>query len=185
MVLDVLNATNNEMELNYSLNKAILIEPKETCRIPVPVDRCPLRNENNSPKLSLRDRCKNHLVSQVNLEYTIMGAQEIKGQASIGTIEWNATMLNTILMAPLQWQVQFDGHKLSPEKPEFSCAVGQYVACAISISNCSEHPLKSLCLWLQVYQDNQNGSRNYRLDMKRALFGSDKVFIDEVTLPMV
>lgn len=30
------------MTLNYTENKTILIEAKETCRIPVPVERCDL-----------------------------------------------------------------------------------------------------------------------------------------------
>lgn len=30
------------MSLNYTTNKNILIESKESCRVPVPVERCPL-----------------------------------------------------------------------------------------------------------------------------------------------
>lgn len=30
------------MLLNYTLNKNIVIEARESCRVPVPVDRCPL-----------------------------------------------------------------------------------------------------------------------------------------------
>ncbi|KYN45017.1 Trafficking protein particle complex subunit 9 [Trachymyrmex septentrionalis] len=42
LVLDVSNMTNHEMELHYTQNKCIYMEGKEPCRIPVPVDRCPL-----------------------------------------------------------------------------------------------------------------------------------------------
>lgn len=42
LVLDVTNMTNHEMELHYTQNKCIYMEGKEPCRIPVPVDRCPL-----------------------------------------------------------------------------------------------------------------------------------------------
>lgn len=34
--------TNHEMELYYTETKCIYMEGKEPCRIPVPVDRCPL-----------------------------------------------------------------------------------------------------------------------------------------------
>lgn len=34
--------TNHEMELHYTQSKCIYMEGKEPCRIPVPVDRCPL-----------------------------------------------------------------------------------------------------------------------------------------------
>lgn len=39
LVLDVVNVTNQEMELKYASNKSILMEEKESYRIPVPVDR--------------------------------------------------------------------------------------------------------------------------------------------------
>lgn len=41
-MLDVINLTAQEMTLNYTANKNILIEAKESCRVPVPVVRCPL-----------------------------------------------------------------------------------------------------------------------------------------------
>lgn len=41
LVLDVLNATDSELELQYADGKSLLMESCETCRVPVPVDRCP------------------------------------------------------------------------------------------------------------------------------------------------
>lgn len=42
LVLDVANLTQQEISLNYANDKSILIEPKESCRVPIPVERCPL-----------------------------------------------------------------------------------------------------------------------------------------------
>ncbi|KAH9497728.1 Trafficking protein particle complex subunit 9 [Dermatophagoides farinae] len=42
LVFDTLNATDQEINLIYSSNKEMLIEPKEKCRIPVSIKRCPL-----------------------------------------------------------------------------------------------------------------------------------------------
>lgn len=42
LVLDVTNLTAQEMMLNYTTNKNIVIEARESCRVPVPVERCPL-----------------------------------------------------------------------------------------------------------------------------------------------
>jgi trafficking protein particle complex subunit 9 len=42
LVLDVVNLTAQEMCLNYTSQKNILIEAKESCRVPVPVERCPI-----------------------------------------------------------------------------------------------------------------------------------------------
>ncbi len=44
LVLDVCNATQHEMELQYAKSKQILVEKSETCRIPVPLDKCSLLN---------------------------------------------------------------------------------------------------------------------------------------------
>lgn len=41
-MLDVANLTQQEVSLSYPNDKTILIEPKESCRVPVPVQRCPL-----------------------------------------------------------------------------------------------------------------------------------------------
>ena len=81
LVFDVLNATNSEMELKYSENKSILIEPKETCRIPVPVERCPLIDEDReinrqlTSESVLQELCRSHLMKQVNLEWTLISFQ--------------------------------------------------------------------------------------------------------------
>lgn len=40
MVLDITNLTAQEMTLNYTNNKNISMEAKDSCRVPIPVDRC-------------------------------------------------------------------------------------------------------------------------------------------------
>ena len=42
LVLDIANSTSHEIELQYTSSKCIIIEGNESCRIPVPVNRCPL-----------------------------------------------------------------------------------------------------------------------------------------------
>ncbi|KAF8791574.1 Trafficking protein particle complex subunit like protein [Argiope bruennichi] len=42
LVLDILNCTGGEMEVQYATNKRIHIEASDICRVPVPVERCPL-----------------------------------------------------------------------------------------------------------------------------------------------
>lgn len=42
LVLDVANLTGHEMELEYTEGRCMLVEAMESCRVPVPVDRCPL-----------------------------------------------------------------------------------------------------------------------------------------------
>ena len=104
LVLDAMNATNQEMELHYSTNKEILIEAKETCRIPVPIERCPLVDDDceESEESSLLSRCRAHLTNQVNLNW-MLPSLGIKGIASFSNVPYSGEMLNAILLSPIQW----------------------------------------------------------------------------------
>lgn len=52
LVLDVSNLTSQEMEFHYAPGKNILIESNESCRVPVPLDRCPF---NSTPPVKSTD----------------------------------------------------------------------------------------------------------------------------------
>lgn len=83
LVLDILNATSQEMELYYSSTKHIAIEALDSCRIPVPVERCPLvklthiyTENDSSPEQQLEEIakiCSEHLASLVELKWTLSG----------------------------------------------------------------------------------------------------------------
>lgn len=85
------------MEVLYSSNKAIIIESKDTCRFPVPVERCPLVYEDkcskdslfqtrqqynrhfNKPKDNLVERIvRSHLSKQVELSWKLTQNNTIK-----------------------------------------------------------------------------------------------------------
>lgn len=102
-----MNATNQEMELHYALNKEILIEAKETCRIPVPIERCPLVDDNsdddeNGEDSSLLSRCRAHLINEVNLNW-MLSSSGIRGNVSFASVPYTDDLLNSILLSPIQW----------------------------------------------------------------------------------
>lgn len=79
LVLDILNSTTHEMEVQYSSNKRILIEAHDICRIPVSVERCPLSGYDKyldicgaQRKSNLLAACRNHLVNLVDLQWTLI-----------------------------------------------------------------------------------------------------------------
>lgn len=48
-----------EMLLNYTLNKNIVIEARESCRVPVPVERCSLFNsKKEKEKEEIENNCE-------------------------------------------------------------------------------------------------------------------------------
>lgn len=60
LVLDVNNLTTQEMSLHYTDTKSILIEAKELCRVPIPLDRCSLEELDNIDEVQLNDREGKH-----------------------------------------------------------------------------------------------------------------------------
>lgn len=74
MVLDVVNLTSQEMSFYYTDTKNIIIEAKESCRVPVPVGKCPLE------RLMLAIDAQN---TQNNLEYGEQSKLEVASNVGI------------------------------------------------------------------------------------------------------
>lgn len=99
------------MELYYTDTKHILIEGHESCRIPVPVNRCPLSKltklymDSNSAideRLDLDKVCSEHIASLVELRWHLL-ATETKGKATLKGITLTPSMLDIVRMSPLNW----------------------------------------------------------------------------------
>lgn len=107
--------TNHELELQYTPSKCILIEGTESCRIPVPVERCPLAKLSKiyeGETISLQDLlelgriCSDHIASLVDLKWTLIG-NGASGKASLKGISLTNDMLEIVKMSPLQWGMFF------------------------------------------------------------------------------
>lgn len=178
LVLDILNATDHEMEMQYAPQKQILIEARNTCRIPVPVQRCPLAKLSGLSEEESEKVCREHVASLVDLGWSMSGT-ETAGRASVSSIAWNAAMLDGLKMCPLQWDVSLNGEPYGAQK-EFSFASGQIVDVVVGLSNYSGHPMNDLSLVLQCHQDYQNAQVSCRVDGKLLVVGADKVFIRQL-----
>jgi trafficking protein particle complex subunit 9 len=122
----VSNLTQQEVSLNYSQDKNILVESKESCRVPIPVERCPLdqilseyhQQQQNSlnemgagsysgtynvSEIDLPERlCSEHIASLVNLKYQLLSS-ETTGVATLRGISLSATMLDLVTVSPIHW----------------------------------------------------------------------------------
>ncbi|XP_055386029.1 protein brunelleschi [Condylostylus longicornis] len=196
LVLDISNLTNQEMSLNYTSNKNILIEAKESCRVPIPVDRCSLERlsddvaeiEKNSANCDsgailimptqgeITERiCSNHISERVNLSWTLTGT-ETQGVASLKGIRLTNSMIDLITVAPLQWNVMFNNTVIQPQS-EFVCSAGECVSLHIEVGNQSQSPLHHLALTIQFYQDYQNGVHSYHLETRVMMTGANQIVI--------
>ncbi|XP_055918283.1 protein brunelleschi [Eupeodes corollae] len=183
LVLDVSNLTAQEMSLNYTNNKNILIEAKESCRVPIPVDRCSLEslckteeekpeseesvhmNMNAQPSYSdkISKLCSDHIAERVNISWLLTGT-EIQGIASLKGIILTPAMIDLTTVAPLQWTVAIQNTPVEPQS-EVVCTAGHSLTLSITVCNQSVTPLKHLALTIQFYQDYKNGIENYNLDV--------------------
>lgn len=111
LVLDVANLTSQEMELHYTPTKHMLIEGHESCRVPIPVNRCPLskltklymdQNTGVDERLDLDKICSDHIASLVDLHWQLL-ATETKGKATLKGITLMQQMLDIVRMSPLNW----------------------------------------------------------------------------------
>lgn len=103
------------MELHYTATKHMLIEGHESCRVPVPVDRCPLAkltkaflertNEIEIERPVLEKICSDHIASLVQLQWQLLGT-DTKGKAILKGITLTSAMLDIVRMSPVTWGEQ-------------------------------------------------------------------------------
>ncbi|KAK6627902.1 hypothetical protein RUM44_010384 [Polyplax serrata] len=184
LVLDIANMTNHELELQYATSKSILMEGNESCRIPVPIDRCPLSKLSklySEDALTLQDRlelskiCSEHIASLADIRW-ILPSTGSTGKPSLKGISLTADMLDVVRMSPLQWDVTLNSQQIKPQE-DLSYQIGECLQLGVTIHNYLEKPLKKVTLILQCYQDFKNGNINYRLETRLAYSGADKVLI--------
>ncbi|SPP79453.1 protein brunelleschi [Drosophila guanche] len=196
LVLDISNLTAQEMSLNYTDNKNILIEAKESCRVPIPVDRCSLEQvcaaraaevaENLERELCFRTQllsfndalgklCSEHIAERVKINWLLTGT-DIKGMASLRGIVLSQSMVDLTAVSPLQWSISFQDTPVQPHS-ELVCTVGQRALLCIQLTNDSMQPLKNLVLSIKFYQDYLNGMENYNLETRVAFSGPNRISI--------
>ncbi|XP_076181020.1 trafficking protein particle complex subunit brun isoform X2 [Ptiloglossa arizonensis] len=179
LVLDLTNMTNHEMELHYTQTKCIYMEGKEPCRIPVPVDRCPLNKLSMLNGVGdigeLQKVCSEHIASLVDLRWQLLGTESI-GKATLSGITLTQDMLDLVRMSPLQWEIKIND-ALVKAQDELTCNLGECVSIGIGICNALEHPLSDLILSINFYQDHHNGVNNYQLETRLSIAGANKVML--------
>uniref|UniRef100_A0A1B0G2Q9 Protein brunelleschi n=1 Tax=Glossina morsitans morsitans TaxID=37546 RepID=A0A1B0G2Q9_GLOMM len=196
LVLDITNLTAQEMSLNYTNHKNILIEAKESCRVPIPVDRCSLEQvyavreaeiaENLEKELCFRSQtvsfndsvsrlCSKHIAERVKINWLLTGTN-IRGIASLKGIILTQPMIDLCTVSPLQWSILFKNQPMQPQS-EIICVAGQSSILSIDVRNQSLHPLRNLTLTIKFYQDYLNGIENYSLETRVAVSGPNRIHI--------
>lgn len=194
LVLDVSNLTSEEMEFHYAPQKHILIESRESCRVPVPLPRCPFnvqpckKDEDSMESKSISTgtstnslelMCSEHITNNVDLQWHLVHS-DIRGRASVKGITLSQAMMDIVRMSPLNWEVSVNSQCIKPQE-EYSCTAGECISLGVAVWNHLSRPLHRLCLSVQLYQDYNNGVLSYKLDNRVATAGNNKVIL--TTLP--
>ncbi|CAG7822209.1 unnamed protein product [Allacma fusca] len=172
LVLDLWNATQHEMEVHYAKTKQILVEKSESCRIPVPLDRC---GTHIVEKGKEEINCCQHIVSNVDLEWVL---PETSGKATLQGIRLTPAMIQLVTVSPIQWEISVNGESAKAEEMRFEA--GQMITVDVWLRNHMKEELEDVRLSLDCFQDYQNGRSNYRLDSSLAVIGNDSVFIPKI-----
>ncbi|KAJ0174593.1 hypothetical protein K1T71_009701 [Dendrolimus kikuchii] len=193
LVLDVTNLTSEEMDFHYAPSKHILIESKESCRVPVPLDRCPFNTTHDkaieegseiteskstntgSSTNSLELMCSEHITNNTELRWHLMQS-DISGRASVKGITLSQAMMDIVRMSPLNWEVSVNSQCIKPQE-EYNCSAGECLSLGVAVWNHLNRPLHKLCLSVQFYQDYNNGVLSYKLDNRVATAGNNKVVL--------
>ncbi|CAG4956680.1 unnamed protein product [Parnassius apollo] len=191
LVLDVTNLTSEEMDFHYAPSKHILIESKESCRVPVPLDRCPFNvtparvndeetvesksTSTGASTSSLELMCSEHITSNVALRWHLLQS-DVSGVASVKGITLSHAMIDIVRMSPLNWEVSVNKQCIKPQE-ELNCTAGECLSLGVAVQNHLSRPLHKLCLSVQFYQDYNNGVLSYKLDNRIATAGNNKVVL--------
>ncbi|XP_065336501.1 protein brunelleschi [Cloeon dipterum] len=185
LVLDVLNQTHEEAELCYAVGKSIIVEGDEFCRVPVPLPKCPLEllselyaREAEDVTAAVRSVCSKHVSENAQLRWSLADGR--KGQLRLQGIQLSDSMLDTIKASPLDWVLSVDGTALSCEE-EFTCTAGRPLQVLVRLTNQLPFPLDNVTLSISIYQDYQNGTRNYRLDTRVAIAGASTILLGKLS----
>ncbi|XP_065583206.1 protein brunelleschi-like isoform X2 [Artemia franciscana] len=201
LVLDILNVTQNEIEIQYAKTKCIAIEGGESCRIPVPVERCPLSKLEHLYTLDAQGElqpidenevnkiCCEHLASLVDLSWVMNlnnnfdranngsgSVRELTGKANLNGIVCTPAMLSILRMYPVQFNISVNGESWSPEKGDVLATCGVPIRLAISISNKLNIPIISCKLKVQCCLDFDIGQSSLRLDGRLIILDGQSVF---------
>lgn len=123
--------------------------------------------------------CSRHVSENAMLKWTLGDGR--KGQLTLKGIQLSESMLDTIKASPLDWELTVNGNPVGCDE-EFTCKAGDALVVAVQLTNRLPYPLDDVSLSISIYQDYQNGTKNFRLDTRVAVAGASTVLLGQVQL---
>jgi len=150
LVLDLVNRTQNEVELTYSARKQLLIEPGDTCRVPVPVEKCSF-----SESLEWEEGCDEviqYIQDRVHITWKFSEGNVRGGEVSVSGVYWSECMLEMVRRPPLVTKVFINSREYN-EGEDTEGKVGETVEVKVNLENNLLEPVSDCRLLLKLDQD--------------------------------
>jgi len=152
LVLDLVNRTAEEMELTYAGRKQLQIEAADTCRVPLPVEKCSF-----SESLDWREGCPalaEYMDERVQLDWSIgEGPARRAGSASLAGVSWTEMMLEMLRRPPLTGTVVINGQMAEEGRP-LEVSVGSVMEVEVGLENSLLEPVEDCRVLVRLEQDN-------------------------------
>jgi len=155
LVLDLVNRTQYEVELTYSERKQLLIEPSDTCRVPVPVAKCGF-----SESLDWGEGGQeiiNYINTRVNITWNFTEGSTRYGEVSLVGVYWSECMMDILRKPPLSSKILINSRECR-EGDQIEGRVGDIVSLQVHLDNCLLEPVEDCRLLVKLDQHSSGVS---------------------------
>lgn len=188
LLLDVLNATEQELTVSAKSDEELVLRAGECQRMAIQVEKFSFESIPESPgekgqfanpKQLAEERQEAQgleISNKLDIRWAIPSLKR-SGEASVEGV-LSQLVLEQLQLAPLQWDVLVDGQLCDSEAA--ACQVGDPVRLEVRLTNRSPHSVGPFALTVVPFQDHQNGVHNYDLHSTVSFVGSSTFHLDAV-----
>lgn len=188
LLLDVLNATEQELTVSAKSDEELVLRAGECQRMAIQVEKFSFESVPESPgekgqfanpKQLAEERQEAQgleISNKLDIRWAIPSLKR-SGEASVEGV-LSQLVLEQLQLAPLQWDVLVDGQLCDSEAA--ACQVGDPVRLEVRLTNRSPHSVGPFALTVVPFQDHQNGVHNYDLHSTVSFVGSSTFHLDAV-----
>ena len=146
LVLDISNQCIHEMEIEYGPQKKLIsIEPQDDCRIPVPVQKFAMQQQQQKSQM-MKERhkfCLQYLEENLHIMWSLPRLQSRFGKVSLKDIKLDDNMISSLELCPLEWWLTINEAEPLACQPQ-NLTIGQVVTLQMSIKNMFEYSVKAV-----------------------------------------
>ena len=136
LVLDISNQSIHEIEIEYGhQKKKLLMEPTDSCRIPVPIKKFPIQDNFQDSFKERQKSCLKYLEKYIHIEWTLPRLDNRNGVVSLREIKLDEEMISSLELCPLEWKLTLNGQDPSLSSNPQTVMLGQECILEMCVTN--------------------------------------------------